>query len=113
MWAISTWGITILGRSCIGPSLYRAITTSGHNYFGPTYLPFAPRAVRAVAVDGGDERVVLRRRAAGPAHPVDAIALVRADVPVVMALYSYGLYSYGPISLWPYTVMALYSYGPK
>ena len=27
-----------------------------------------------------------------------------------MALYSYGLYSYGPIRLWGYIVIALYSY---
>ena len=25
---------------------------------------------------------------------------------IVMAIYSYGLYGYGPISLWPYIVMA-------
>ena len=30
----------------------------------------------------------------------------------VMALYSRGLYGYGPIWLWPYVVMALYGNGP-
>ena len=31
---------------------------------------------------------------------------------IAMALCSYGLYTYGPIWLWPYMVIALYSYGP-